>query len=621
MSSRTPSPPSQPSADPVAPLSTRLRTDAVGSLRADDAGREVTLAGWVHRRRDLGGLLFVDLRDRSGLLQVSFGPDWTEADALDSAHRLGAEDVIQLTGEVRLRPEDARNPELSTGDVELQVRTLTVLNDAETPAIPVYRGPGDELPAEDLRLRYRHLDLRRAELQHNLLLRHRLILATRNYFHGLGFVEIETPMLTKRTPEGARDYLVPSRVHPGEFYALPQSPQIYKQILMTAGFDRYMQIARCFRDEDLRADRQPEFTQIDLEAAFVGPDDILEWVEGLMGELAHISGIDAAPPFHRLTWAEAMDRYGSDRPDLRWELEIRDWSRVLGTADSAILRGAVEGGGRIRGFRLPGGASLSRRQVEEIEAAAKAAGAPGLLWAKRTADGGSGPLSRWLDAGHWTALEAAEGDLFLVAAGPDRITSPALSATREAAIRLLEIPRVRDHAWLWVLDFPLFEEEDGEMWANHHPFVLPHPEDADRLAEEPLSVRGIAYDLVYNGSELGSGSLRIHDPAVQRQVLGLLGLDDGEIDRKFGFLLEALASGAPPHGGIALGMDRIVKDFLGAPSLRDVIAFPKTTAARALFEGAPSPVRSDELVELHLERRRSEAGEKAASAPDPEIPA
>lgn len=621
MSSRTPTSPAAVPDHPTLSLATRLRTDAVGVFRGEDAGREVTLTGWVHRRRDLGGLLFVDLRDRSGVLQVSFGPDWTDAGGLASAHGLGAEDVIQVTGELRLRPDEARNPELPTGDVELQARTLTLLNKAETPAIPVYRGPGDELPAEELRLRYRHLDLRRADLQRNLLLRHRLILATRNYFHGLGFLEVETPMLTKRTPEGARDYLVPSRVHPGEFYALPQSPQIYKQILMTAGFDRYIQIARCFRDEDLRADRQPEFTQIDLEASFVGPDDILEWVEGLMAEMAEIAGVEAAPPFHRLSWAEAMDRYGSDRPDLRWELEIRDWTRVLGTADSAILRGAVEGGGRIRGLRLPGGASLSRRQVEEIEAAAKAAGAPGLLWAKRTADGGSGPLARWLEEGHWTALEAAEGDLFLVAAGADRITSPALSATREAAIRLLELPKVREHAWLWVLDFPLFEEEDGEMWANHHPFVLPHPDDADRLQDDPLSVRGIAYDLVYNGSELGSGSLRIHDPAVQRQVLRILGLDDGEIDRKFGFLLEALGSGAPPHGGIALGMDRIVKDFLAAPSLRDVIAFPKTTAARALFEGAPSPVESHELMELHLERREKDPRGQRISSPEPESPA
>ncbi len=596
-----------------APEETRLRSRMTGALRGEDAGTTHTLTGWVHRRRDLGGLLFVDLRDGSGLVQVSFGPDWTDSETLERAHRLGAEDVIRITGEVILRPQDARNPELATGDIEVQARSLERLNRARTPAIPVYRGPDDELPAEELRLRHRHLDLRRTPLQENLALRHRLVLATRNYFDALGFLEVETPVLTKPTPEGARDYLVPSRVHPGEFYALPQSPQIYKQILMTAGFDRYMQIARCFRDEDLRADRQPEFTQIDVEAAFVGADDVLEWIEGLMETLGQVAGVEADAPFQRMSWARAMDRYGSDRPDLRWDLHLHDWTESLGTADSNILRGAVEKGGRIRGLRLEGGAELSRRQVEAIEDQAKAAGAPGLLWAKRTADGGSGPLSRWLEEEHWGALEAREGDLVLVAAGADRITSPALAAARRGAIEALELPRARDHAWLWVLDFPLFEEEDGVIFPNHHPFVLPHPDDADRLAEDPLSVRGVAYDLVYNGSELGSGSLRIHDPKLQRGVLELLGLDADEIDRKFGFLLEALASGAPPHGGIALGMDRIVKDFLGAPSLRDVIAFPKTTAARALFEGAPSEVTEGELADLHLNiRSRDTRGEEPA---------
>jgi aspartyl-tRNA synthetase len=585
-----------------------MRSRTVGGLRATDAGTTLTLTGWVHRRRDLGGLLFVDLRDGSGLVQVSFGPDWTEEDDLKEAHTLGAEDVVKVTGEVLVRPQDSRNPELATGDVEVQVHRLEILNEAETPVIPVYRGPEEELPAEEQRLRHRHLDLRRRELQENLALRHQLILTTRNYFDRLGFLEVETPILTKPTPEGARDYLVPSRVHPGEFYALPQSPQIYKQILMTAGFDRYVQIARCFRDEDLRADRQPEFTQIDMEAAFVEAEDILLWIEGLMQELASVAGLAAQTPFQRMSWAESMDRYGSDRPDLRWELEIQDWTELLMSADSRILQGAVEKGGRIRGLRLQGGASLSRREVEAIEEEAKAAGAPGLLWAKRSEDGGSGPLSRWLEESHWGGLSARDGDLFLVAAGPDRVTSPALSAARRAAIQALQLPMVREHAWLWVLDFPLFEEEDGEMWANHHPFVLPHPEDVQRLDEDPLSVRGIAYDLVYNGSELGSGSLRIHDPALQRRVLRLLGLEDEEIERKFGFLLEALASGAPPHGGIALGMDRIVKDFLGVGSLRDVIAFPKTTAARALFEGAPTAVRPGELADLHLQvgRRKDE---------------
>jgi len=579
---------------------TALRTRMAGSLRADRKGRTEVLTGWVHRRRDLGGLLFVDLRDRSGLLQVSFGPDWTEAGSLELAHRLGAEDVIQVEGEIELRPGDARNPDMPTGDVEIRARTLQVLNRARTPEIPVFLGTEEELPSEKLRLRHRHLDLRRPELQRNLILRHQLVLAVRNYLAGLGFLEVETPILTKPTPEGARDYLVPSRVHPGEFYALPQSPQIYKQLLMTAGFDRYFQIARCFRDEDLRADRQPEFTQIDLEASFVGVEDIVAWIEGLAVELARVAGIEAEPPFVRMTWAEAMDRFGSDRPDLRWELELEDWTAVLGTANAALLRGAVEAGGRIRGLRLSGGAVLSRKQVEAVEAEVKATGAPGLLWAKRTADGASGPLSRWLGEEHWEALGAREGDLFLVAAGSDSMTSPALSAARTAVIEALGLPRVREHAWAWVLDFPLFEEEDGNIWANHHPFVLPHPDDVDRLDTDPLSVRGLAYDLVYNGSELGSGSLRNHDPALQRRILAILGLSDEEIDRKFGFLLEALGSGAPPHGGIALGMDRIVKDFLGVKSLRDVIAFPKTTAARALFEGAPTPVSDHDLAELRL---------------------
>ncbi len=571
-----------------------------GSLRGADEGREEVLTGWVHRHRNLGGLLFIDLRDRMGVLQVSFGPDWTEAEALVVAQALGTEDVIRVEGTVVRRPPEALNPEMPTGEVEFRARRVSLLNRARTPEIPVYRGPEDELPAEKLRLRHRHLDLRRPELQRNLVLRHELVLAVRNHLSGLGFLEVETPILTKPTPEGARDYLVPSRVHPGEFYALPQSPQIYKQLLMTAGFDRYFQIARCFRDEDLRADRQPEFTQIDVEASFVGVEDLVGWMEGLARELARVAGIEAAPPFPRLTWAQSMDRYGSDRPDLRWSLAIEDWSEALGTADAELLRGAVAGGGRIRGFRLAGGATLSRKEVEGIEAAAKKAGAPGLLWAKRTAEGGSGPLSRWLAEAHWGAVQAREGDLLLVAVGPDRMTSPALDAVRTAVIAALGLPKERDHAWAWVLDFPLFEEVDGVLHPGHHPFVLPHPDDADRLGSDPASVRGLAYDLVYNGSELGSGSLRIHDPSLQRTILRTLGLSDEEIQAKFGFLLEALGSGAPPHGGIALGMDRIVKDFLGAPSLRDVIAFPKTTAARALFEGAPTRVDPGDLEALHI---------------------
>jgi len=573
------------------------------------------LTGWVHRRRDLGGVFFVDLRDRSGILQVSGGPDWTEPGSVDLTRDLGAEDVVEVEGEVCLRPPEALNPEMATGEVELRATRVRLLNGASTPPIPVFRNPEEELPSEDLRLRYRVLDLRRFEMQENLRIRHDLILAVRNYMSGLGFLEVETPILTKPTPEGARDFLVPSRNHPGEFFALPQSPQLYKQLLMAAGLDRYFQIARCFRDEDLRADRQPEFTQIDIEASFIQPDDIFRWMEGLMAALGAVSGVEVEAPFQRMPYAQALEKFGSDRPDLRYSLEIQDWSRALGELDFQVTRGALEQGGRIRGLCLEGGGSLSRKQIEALEALAKKAGAPGLLWVKRGGEGASGPLSRFMEERHLDALGLSEGDLALVAAGPDRVTSPALDAVRVPALRALGRERERGSAWMWVTDFPIFEvEEDGTLAAAHHPFVHPHPEDAHRLESDPAGPRGQAYDLVFNGVEFGSGSIRNHRPEVQRVILRHLGLTDEEIDRKFGFLLEGLATGAPPHGGIALGMDRIVKEFVGAPSLRDVIAFPKTTAARALFEGAPTPLSDEELAELHLRRgNRAGGGEDTGS--------
>jgi aspartyl-tRNA synthetase len=584
---------------PTDDTATAQRTGMVGHLRSSHVGDEVRLAGWVHRRRDLGGLVFVDLRDRSGLAQVSFGPDWTDQASLDAAGGLGAEAVVAVRGEVVRRPE--ANPDLATGEVEVRARSLEVLAAARTPAIPVYRAPEDDPPSEELRLKHRVLDLRRPEMQRALELRHRLVLATRNYLDDLGFVEVETPVLTRPTPEGARDFLVPSRVHPGEFYALPQSPQIYKQILMVAGMDRYFQIARCFRDEDFRADRQAEFTQIDVEASFVGIEDILSWMEGLMASLAEVAGVEAALPFPRMSWAEALDRYGTDRPDLRWNLAIQDWSEELGDTDFRVLNGALSDGGRIRGLRIEGGASMSRRQIDGVEDAAKDAGAPGLLWVKRSEEGGSGPLARFLEEEHYGRLGMEAGDLALVAAGPDPTTSPALDATRRAVIETLELPRDREHAWLWVTDFPVFEEtEHGELTPNHHPFVLPHPDDVHLLGDRPLEARGLAYDLVYDGTEFGSGSIRIHDPDLQMRIFRILGLEEEEARSKFGFLLDALGAGAPPHGGIAFGMDRIVQRFAGVGSIRDVIAFPKTTAARALFEGAPAPMDDDVLAGLRL---------------------
>ena len=399
---------------------TALRTARLTELGVSDVGAEVRVAGWVHRRRDLGGLLFVDLRDRTGLLQVSFGPDWTEASSLEVAFALGSEDVIGVVGMVRARPPEAQNPDMATGQIEVQAVRLERYGAADVPAIPVYRAPEEELPSEELRLTHRVLDLRRPELQQNLALRHRLMLEVRNYFDGLGFLEIETPILTKRTPEGARDFLVPSRVHPGQFFALPQSPQIYKQILMVAGYDRYLQIARCFRDEDLRADRQPEFTQVDVEASFIEPEDLLQWVEDLMPRLAQAAGREASRPFPRLTHRESMERYGSDRPDLRCPLEIADWSDAIGGRGLRIVDQVLESGGRLRAIVVPTGASLSRKRIEGIEERAKATGAPGLLWAKRTAEGLSGPLSRAMDDAVADSVGMGPGDLALAAAGDDR---------------------------------------------------------------------------------------------------------------------------------------------------------------------------------------------------------
>jgi len=581
-------------------LATSLRTDSGGLLTGADVGRQVRLGGWVHRRRDLGGLVFIDLRDRHGLVQLSFDPRFTPADVLARAAGCGVETVVLAGGTVARRPNPARDEAMVSREVEVQVTGLEVVGIAVTPAIPVARKDNDEPASEELRLKHRILDLRRPELQANLILRHRLLQRSRQVLSELGFLEIETPILTKPTPEGARDYLVPSRVHPGEFYALPQSPQIYKQLLMVAGYDRYFQIARCFRDEDLRADRQPEFTQIDLEASFVGQDDVLGYVEAVLVALWEEAGHRITRPFRRLAWREAMERFGIDRPDLRYGFEIRDLSGLVGADAAPFVRDALAAGGRLRGIVAESAAELSRKDLDGFAAAAKSAGGA-LLWARRGAEW-EGQGVKAIGAGALAALAGSAGDLLLAVAGADRFTSPALHAVRTALIRRLAPRPAADHAFTWVVDFPLFEEdpETGRHVFVHHPFTAPHPDDVGFLEREPGRCRALHYDAVYNGTELGSGSIRITDPAVQNTVFGLLGLGPEEIRRRFGFLLDGLAAGAPPHGGFAVGFDRVVMLLAGAGSLREVIAFPKTTAARALFEGAPSVVEPADLKALHL---------------------
>jgi aspartyl-tRNA synthetase len=584
------------------PFETAYRTHLCGTLRVSDVGKRVRLGGWVHRSRNLGGLIFVDLRDRSGIVQISVDPNAAPPDVAGQAAALGAETVIAVEGEVALRPEAKRNPELATGEVEVRPSALRVVGPALPPAIPVFRPPSENEPSEELRLRHRHLDLRRPELQQNLILRHRLMQATRRYFDALGFLEIETPILTKPTPEGARDYLVPSRVHPGEFYALPQSPQLYKQLLMISGFDRYFQIARCFRDEDLRADRQPEFTQIDVEASFVGREDILGVAEGLVKELWAVGGHAIETPFSRMSYAEAMEQYGSDKPDLRYGLDIVDATDAFRGVDFAITREAVAQRGRVRGIRVPGGGALSRKQLDEIEVAARSLGARQVLKIKRAGGVLQGKPGELLTSDRAAQLGLDDGDLFLLVAGPDHVTSPALDRVRQEVARRLDLIPAGALRFLWVVDFPLFERAPGSgaLLSLHHPFTAPHDEDVGLLDTEPERVRALAYDCVLNGTELGGGSIRIGDPRLQERVFELLGLDAETAQRRFGFLLEGLQSGAPPHGGIAFGFDRIAMLLASAASLRDVIAFPKTTAARALFEGAPTSVASEELRDLHL---------------------
>ena len=582
-----------------------LRTRTCGELRTTDVGETATLCGWVDGYRDHGGLVFIDLRDRYGITQVVFHLE-EGSEMHEQARSLRNEDVIQATGEVRHRGEGMENPKLDTGDIEVRSSELTVLNKSQTPPFE----PGaTELPNEELRLRYRFIDLRRQRLQEAMLLRHRLCKITRDYLDGQGFLEIETPMLGRSTPEGARDDLVPSRVHPGSFYALPQSPQIYKQILMVAGYDRYFQLARCFRDEDLRADRQPEFTQIDIEMAFIEREDLFSCIDGLLAELHQgLRGEPLQTPLPRYTHREVMERYGSDKPDLRFGMELVDIGEIASRCGFGVFSSTIENVGRVRGLNAKGAAEkYSRRIIDELTAFVGDYGARGLAFF-RVQDGKlDSPIAKFFSEEDQQAiiqsLDAEPGDLLFFVAAADNVTSAALAALRNRLGAELELYDPAEISAAWVLDFPLVTwNEDENRWdAEHHPFCSIVEEDVPLLASDPGQVRALSYDLVCNGYEAASGSIRIHDPAVQQQVFDLLNISAEEAEKRFGFLLEALRYGAPPHGGIALGLDRWVMLFLAHSNIRDVIAFPKTQKASDLLSGAPSEVDEIQLRDLQIQ--------------------
>jgi len=579
------------------------RTHYCGELRLTDSNAQVTVMGWVHSRRDHGGLIFVDLRDRTGIVQIAFNPD-VAGQAHGAAHGLRSEYVIAVTGTVAARPEGTVNPDLATGQIEILARELRVLNEAQTPPFEI----SDRTEAtEAVRLKYRFLDLRRPCMQRILITRHRMYQTIRQFLTEQRFIEFETPMLTKSTPEGARDYLVPSRVEPGSFYALPQSPQLFKQILMVAGFDRYFQIVKCFRDEDLRADRQPEFTQVDLELSFVEEEDIYRLLEQLMQRLfREILAVELAVPFPRLTWREAMDRFGVDKPDMRFGLELCDVTAALRGSGFKVFSQAIEKGGVIKGLTVKA-ADFSRKELDELVEVAKTYGAGGLVWIKINPDGWQSPVAKFLSDDEKKRIAdimaAQTGDLLLLVADPSFTTAcTAIGNVRLHLIRKLNLEPSRPFAFLWVNKFPLLEyDREEKRWvAMHHPFTAPLEEDLGLLESDPGRVRARAYDLVMNGSEIGGGSIRIHRPDVQSRMFSLLGIGQEEAALKFGFLLDALRFGAPPHGGLALGLDRMVMLMTGCDSIRDVIAFPKTQKAACLMSGAPSPVDQRQLRELHI---------------------
>jgi len=581
-----------------------IRSQVAGSLTTENIGETVTLAGWVHRRRDHGGLIFVDLRDRSGLAQCVFDPD-ASGEAFVLAERVRPEWVVALTGTVRHRPEGTVNPNLATGEIEVIITSAVVLNTSETPPFEIDSAIETD---ETLRLKYRYIDLRRPEVLDSLMLRDRVTQRFRKSLEHRGFIEVETPILGKSTPEGARDFIVPSRLNPGEFYALPQSPQLFKQLLMVGGVERYYQIARCFRDEDLRADRQPEFTQVDIEMSFVTQEDVLAMMEDVMHEVMREAGVDLVTPLRRITYADAMDRFGSDRPDLRFGMELSCLTSTFADSEFKVFASVLASGGRIKGINAKGAGDWSRGKIDALNQIALDAGAKGLAWVAFNSDGEvRSPIAKFFTEAEMAALkqklEVEPGDLVLMIADKHNVANEVLGVLRLHMADVLEVPR-EGFETVWVVDFPLlkWDEDEKRYAANHHPFTRPFDEHIDWLDEKPLEVLSYSYDLVMNGLEIGGGTLRVHDAALQRRILGKLGHDEEQAQEQFGFLLEALSLGAPPHGGIALGLDRLIMVLAGKHSIRDVIAFPKTSSGSCPLTGAPSDVSARQLREVHLKR-------------------